>query len=188
MMSKEEAEKKNSKNTNSDEHKQKDSKNESKKKSMKEVKELEMRAKELEKENKELVTLVKTIQADFQNYKKRVEKLKEDDKLRANEAIITDLLDVLDAVELGIKHAESSKGDVDGLKLIYNKLMALLENYGCKKITSLEKFDPSLHLAIASQHTDDKKEDGKIVEVFQSGFKLGNKVIRHAKVKILKSD
>ena len=160
-----------------------ESKSESKVKSEIKASTLEKELKNLKKENEELITLLKTVQADFQNYKKRVDKLKDEDKLRANESIIKDLLDVLDAVEIGVKHSKD-----DGLSLIYNKLLSLLENYGCKKIAKLDRFDPSLHQAIAFEHTEDKNKDGMIIEVFQSGFKLGNKVIRHAKVKVLKKD
>ena len=126
--------------------------------------------------------------AEFDNYKKRTLKEKTELILNGGEKIITSLLPVLDDMERAQQNIEKSD-DVEALKegtnLVFKKLMTVLESAGLQKIdTDGKDFDTDVHEAIAMipATTDDQK--GKVIDCVQAGYKLNEKVIRHAKVAI----
>ena len=126
--------------------------------------------------------------AEFDNYRKRTLKEKTELILNGGEKIITSLLPVLDDMERAQQNIEKS-GDVEALKegtnLVFKKLMTVLESAGLQKIdTDGKDFDTDVHEAIAMipATTDDQK--GKVIDCVQAGYKLNEKVIRHAKVAI----
>ena len=126
--------------------------------------------------------------AEFDNYRKRTLKEKTELILNGGEKIITSLLPVLDDMERAQQHIEKSD-DVEALKegtnLVFKKLMTVLESAGLQKIdTDGKDFDTDVHEAIAMipATTDDQK--GKVIDCVQAGYKLNEKVIRHAKVAI----
>ncbi len=125
----------------------------------------------------------KRIQADFDNYKKRVQRDREEFAKQANDKLISELLGFVDDLE----RALCAPGDVDDLKKgicqIQGNLLALLRSYGLKEMPSEGDFDPNLHEALCIT----EGEEGKICEVFQKGYLLGPRVIRHAKVKVGKT-
>lgn len=122
------------------------------------------------------------VQAEFENYKKRTLREREDIVKCANEGLLADLLPVLDDFERALA-AQCSEGELrDGITKIHDNLAALLKDYGVKEIPS-ERFDPSVHEAFAVGDG----EDGKILEVYQKGYFLGNKVLRCSKVKVAKN-
>ncbi len=125
---------------------------------------------------------LKYFQADFENYKKRISKEREEFVSTANENLIRELLSVLDDFEMANTHAKN-KEDAEGLKLIHKNLLKILEKFGLKKIeTEGKKFDHNFHDVLLKEPSD--KEEGIILEELQAGYLLNGKVIRHSKVKI----
>lgn len=130
------------------------------------------------------------LQADFDNLKKRTLKEKAEFVKFANEALILDLVGILDDFERSIRAAEQKK-DFDllhqGVDMISKQLHRLLEEKGLKRIKSVgEKFDPNQHEAIEVEE-DKKSEDATILEEFQPGYMLNGRIIRPAKVKVVKN-
>lgn len=126
--------------------------------------------------------------AEFDNYRKRTLKEKTELILNGGEKAITALLPVLDDMERAIANSEKTddpKVLKEGMELIYNKFQKILETLGVKKIETNEAdFDTDVHEAIAMVPGmgDDKK--GKVLDCVQAGYKLNDKVIRHAKVAV----
>ena len=141
----------------------------------------------LKKESKktkeqELKETLQRVQADFENYKKRVERETEDFKKFASAELIGKLLPILDAFELSLKNSKDKEEFVKGIELIYAQLNEILGKEGLKKIEAVnQKFDPFLHEALMTEKSD---KDGLILEELQKGYMLGDKVIRHSKVKV----
>jgi len=128
------------------------------------------------------------LQAEFDNYKKRSFKERGDFIKFANEGLIIELLSILDNFERGIKSAEQKK-DYDllhqGVDMISKQLHSLLETKGLSRIKSLgEKFDPHQHEAVEVVEGDD---EGAVVEELQSGYLLSGRIVRPAKVKVIKA-
>lgn len=126
--------------------------------------------------------------ADFDNFRKRLIRDKEDAVSFANTSLLTDLIDVLDDFERAGEAAKKSK-DFDtlanGVELIEKRLMGLLEKkWGLTKYVPVnEAFDPEKHEALMMTESPDVKE-ATVAEVFQNGYILHGRVIRHAKVKV----
>lgn len=122
--------------------------------------------------------------ADFQNYKKRIERDQSSLKNFITAEIIKKYLVVVDDLELAFKNrptSEESKGWVDGINLIYQKLLSILEGEGVEVIPVDGEFDPNIHEAI-SQIDHPEVESGKIVDVMRQGYKIGDRIIRPALV------
>lgn len=146
--------------------------------------------KESEDSSKELWDKYLRLQAEFDNYKKRTFKERQDFIKFANEGLILELLSILDNFERGIKSAEQKK-DYEllhqGVDMISKQLHGLLETKGLNRIQSIgQPFDPHKHEAIEVVAGDDKEAD-IIVEELQPGYALNGRIIRPAKVKVLKS-
>ena len=134
---------------------------------------------------KELTETIQRLQADFENYKKRVENQDFEIKKYVKAEIITKLLSVLDSFELALKNTENKEEFIKGVELIYSQLFQTLEDLGLRKIQTNEcKFDPYKHEVLITKESN--KEDGVILEELQKGYMLDDKVIRHTKVKISK--
>lgn len=144
-----------------------------------EVNKLRQRLQAEEARSKENLDLAKRIQADFDNYKKRVAREKEETVRCANDKLIAELLGVVDDLERATGSA--GKGDVmrQGVEQVRDNLKALLCSYGLREITN-QSFDPQFHEAF----TVGEGEEGKIIEVYQKGYCLGPRVLRHSKVKV----
>ena len=121
------------------------------------------------------------LMADFQNYKKRVEKEKKD---YANEKLVTELLDVLDNFERALDQEGQGDSFKEGMEMIFKQLGDVLKKSGLAEIPALgEEFDPNFHNAVMSEETDDY-ESGKVSGVMQKGYTLNGKVIRPSMVKV----
>ena len=132
----------------------------------------------------ELTELVKRVQAEFENFKKR----EENNRLKfveySNAGLMLDLLPVLDSIDSGEKNWDEKT--IKAFEPIKNQLTEILKRNGLKEITSKgKKFDPEIHDCLIQEH-DEKKEDYEILEELQKGYCLKDKVLRHAKVKINK--
>ncbi|GAA8026035.1 nucleotide exchange factor GrpE [Helicobacter pylori] len=130
------------------------------------------------------------VHADFENVKKRLERDKSMALEYAYEKIALDLLPVIDAL-LGA-HKSAAEEDKEsaltkGLELTMEKLHEVLARHGIEGIECLEEFDPNFHNAIM-QVKSEEKENGKIVQVLQQGYKYKGRVLRPAIVSIAKND
>lgn len=127
------------------------------------------------------------LQAEFQNFKKRTEKEKSNLYKFANEKLFVDLLPLMDNMERALASTEDgSEGIVDGLKMIKKSLDEIFTKNGVEGINAVgEAFDPELHHAVMSDESDDHDSE-HVIEEFQKGYKLNEKVIRHSMVKVSK--
>lgn len=124
--------------------------------------------------------------AEFDNYKKRTLKEKAELLLNGSEKTVCAVLPVLDDFERALADkTDDVKAIKDGMQIIFNKFCKTLESLGVKKIeTEGKDFDVDFHEAVAMVPGmgDDKK--GKVIDCLQTGYKLNDKVIRHAKVAV----
>ncbi len=144
---------------------------------------------ELEKEkskSEDYLRRLQYLQADFENYRKRVEKEMSDNRLFGNQRILSDLIVVNDELELALREAEASGEDptiVEGVGMVHKRLQSILSKEGVERIHSLgSKFNPDLHDAALRVVSD--KEEGTIVEEIRQGYTLRGKVLRPSIVKV----
>lgn len=151
----------------------------------KEVAKLETQIEELTQEKAETFAQLQRISADYANFQKRAPKQIADSVAYEKQGIIKSLLPSLDNLEhalKGAKTADSLDAVVEGIQLVFDHMMDSLKAHGVERISSLgQEFDPSLHEAMM-RRTEEDKPDNVIVEEFQSGYKLGDQVIRPCKV------
>lgn len=133
---------------------------------------------------KDLTDSLQRLQADFENYKKRVEKQTSELKKYAQAEIVAKLLPVLDSFEIAFKNTNNKEEFIKGVEMIFSQLFQTLEDLGLKKIDSNCRFDPYKHEVLLTQESD--KEDGHILEELQKGYLFKDLIIRHSKVKIAK--
>lgn len=149
--------------------------------------ELKTRIELLQKERDEYLTLAQRIQADFDNFRRRNACVRAESIDEGERETIKSLIGALDSFERAMKVAEES-GEctpfADGVALVYRQFNEALCKIGLTEIEALgEPFDPELHNAIM-QVPAPEIESGKVVEVFQKGYKLKDKIVRHAMVKV----
>jgi len=124
--------------------------------------------------------------AEFENYKKRTSRERIELFSTANRELMTALLPVLDDFERGLNEIEkSSEGPLlEGMQLIYNKFKNTLTQKGLKEVEVEhgDAFDAEIHEAISQIPAPDKKLKGKIIDVVEKGYKLGDLIIRYPKV------
>ena len=125
------------------------------------------------------------IQADFDNYRKRAQKENEEFKKFAIESFIAEMLDIVDDLERALSHADKGSDLAVGVNAVRNNLIKILRSKGLEEIDTNGKFDPNVHEAFCIQPGE---EDGDIVEVFQKGYRIGDRVLRYAKVKVTKTE
>ncbi len=138
----------------------------------------------------QIVEAYKNIKENYESYVNRVEKNFEKMKREAKERIISNLVPVLDSFEISLKSINESVSDIDtikkGISLIYSQLLDVLKNEGMEIINSEgSKFDPSLHEAIEIVETEEL-EDEIIIKEYRPAYRLLDKVIRPATVKVAK--
>lgn len=139
---------------------------------------------EVEKQKKDYLFLA----AEFDNYRKRTLKEKAEIIKNGGENVLKGLLPILDDFERGIKAAASdsnSESMLEGMKLIYNKLVKYMESLGVKEmISNGEPFDADFHEAIAQVPAPSEDMKGKVLDTVQKGYMINDKVLRHAKVAV----
>lgn len=124
------------------------------------------------------------LMADFQNFKRRTEKEKNDIYAFANEKIISELLNVIDNFERALAAGNADDSFYKGMEMILKQLQGVLDKAGASEIKALgEDFDPNFHSAVMTEDSTEY-ESGKVTEVLQKGYILNNKVIRPAMVKV----
>ncbi|MGD9963392.1 MAG: nucleotide exchange factor GrpE [Thermoplasmata archaeon] len=137
----------------------------------------------------ELTDDLKRLQAEFENYKKRVAKEGSERSRVGAEAVVRDLLAVMDTFDKALEDAGKNdypKQLKKGLEGIHRQLLQTLQRQGLREIETDGAFDPFEHEAMNREERDDV-EDGSILEVYQKGYALGPKVIRTAKVRVSKT-
>lgn len=144
------------------------------------------RAARLQAEKDELMQTLVRRQADFENYRKRIERERQEDRRHGTGRLIEDLLPILDAFERAIKaHDDPAYEEyLKGLELIYRQLWDTLARHGLERIAAAGKpFDPHYHQAIERVESDEYP-DGTVVEVLQDGFIFHGRVVRPSVVRV----
>jgi molecular chaperone GrpE len=120
--------------------------------------------------------------ADFENYKKRAARERQEYVALANERLIGELLPILDDLERALAAAEEHQEAQleEGVRLVHRSLEGLLERHGVKPIETDGQFDPHVHEALLSQPS--AAAEGSVIDVVQKGYKLGDRVVRPARV------
>ena len=118
------------------------------------------------------------VTAEYQNYRTRTQKEKEDIYARANEKFVEELLDVIDNFERAMGSKPEDDAFADGIELIYKQFLAILEKEHVKEINAKgEKFNPEYHMAVSTMAVEGLESD-MVAEVIKKGYTLGDKVIR----------
>lgn len=122
--------------------------------------------------------------AEYDNYRKRSQKEKDNAWTTAKADTVKAFLPVYDNLERALKQETADEAYAKGVQMTMTQLKSVLEKLGIQEIPALgETFDPAVHDAV--MHVDDESAgENTIVEVFQAGFQLGDKIIRHAMVKV----
>jgi len=125
------------------------------------------------------------LSAEFDNYRKRVQRERLELMKMAGTEIILSVIPVLDDLERALQSMKETDPAREGLKLIYNKLLAILDSKGLKAMQSVGKpFDPELHDAITNIPAKSPDQKGLVADEIEKGNYLHDKVIRHAKVTV----
>ena len=160
-----------------------------KKKEEKEVEELKRKLEEKEKEIKDEHDRLLRTAADFENYKKRAAKEKEDWIKFANEDLMRVILPFIDNLERALNHAEKVVDTgvmIEGIRLTLQQILQSLGKLGLVHFESVGKpFDPAMHEAMLVVETD-QFEPNQVVEEFQKGYLLNNRLLRPATVSVSK--
>jgi len=145
--------------------------------------ELEERLAEVERERDEYLNDLKRVAADFENYRKRVARDQEGLVARAHERLVKELLPVLDDLERALDAAEHHEEVkvLEGVRMTKDALAAVLASEGVEEIPADGPFDPHVHEALMAQPAEGV-EPGHVVHVVQRGYRIGDAVLRPARV------
>ena len=156
----------------------------------KEIEELKKKLEEKEKEFKEHHDRLLRLAADFENYKKRAAREKEDWTKFANEDLIKAILPFIDNLERAVNHAQKVADTgvlIEGVRLTLQQLLQALNKFGLSSFESVGKpFDPAKHEAMLVVETN-QHEPNQVVEEFQKGYLLNDRLLRPATVSVSKS-
>ena len=138
-------------------------------------------------EKQDLLETIQRLQADFENFRKRVDRDRQDFCNFAGRSMVEKMLPALDNFELALKNKnhENKEEFVKAIEMVHQQIMDIMENEGLEKIkTEGNMFDPELHTPIVQEESD--KKPNTILEDVQAGYMFKDKVLRHSKVKIAK--
>jgi molecular chaperone GrpE len=137
----------------------------------------------LEAERDEYLALAQRLQADFENYRKRAVRDQERLVAHAHERLVRELLPILDDLERAVGAAEQHEEAklIEGVKLVEKSLRSALAKEGLVEIATDGPFDPHVHEALLTQPRPDA-EPGTVLEVVQRGYRVGDRVVRPARV------
>ena len=151
--------------------------------------EIRQELEKLEQENADLLDKLRRVSADYDNFQKRVPRQVADTVAYEREKIIKSLLPALDNFEHALANAEKAENPqavAEGVKMVYNQMLDILKSHGVEQIKAKgQDFNPSHHQAIMKQHDPDKK-DNVVLEEFQRGYKLNDRLIRPSRVVVNK--
>jgi molecular chaperone GrpE len=149
-----------------------------------ELEEAKARLEEADAKRDEYLGDLQRLAADFDNYRKRVARDQESLAARAHERLVKELLPVLDdlerALDAAARHEEATLEE--GVRLVHRELSAALAREGLAEIETNGRFDPHVHEALLSQPSE--ADEGSVLEVLQKGYRLGDRVLRPARVVI----
>ena len=138
----------------------------------------------LEKERDEMKALAQRVQADFDNFRRRNATVMTDCREEGLRSCIKELLPVLDNFDRAMESAKGVQNDwLEGVRLVQRQLMETLGKCGVKEIPAEGMFDPNLHEAVM-QEAAEGAESGAILAVFQKGYQVNDRIIRHSMVKV----
>jgi molecular chaperone GrpE len=125
---------------------------------------------------------LKRLAAEFENYKKRTAREQVSLSARATERLVKELLPIVDDLERALEAAEEHEEAKleEGVRLVHRQLASVLEREGLAEIETDGKFDPHVHEALLSQPSE--ADEGSVIEVLQKGYRLGDRVVRPARV------
>lgn len=129
------------------------------------------------------------LRAEFENFKRRNMREREDAIRFANQSLIREMLGVLDAFDLAASHipdSDEGRAIAEGIDMTRKQLVGVLEKHGLRPIDTSGAFDPSLHEAVL-QESSEGHEDNDILAVMQKGYCLHDRVVRPAMVKVCKN-
>lgn len=158
-----------------------------------ELKKTQEENEKLIKENNELIEKIKYTQAELINYRRRKDEETENLLKYANKDIILELLPIVDNFERAISLDDNDLTDelskfLSGFKMMYSQMNEVLKKFGVSEINrAREEFDPNLEQALMTDNDKERKDD-EVLEVLLKGYKLKDRVIRPATVKINKID
>ena len=134
------------------------------------------------RERDEYLDALQRTKAEFDNYRKRVQRDQADLVARAGERLVRELLPVLDDLERALEAAELHEEAKleDGVRLVHRSLADVLRREGLEEIETDGRFDPHVHEALLAQPSD--AEEGAVISVLQKGYRLGDRVLRPARV------
>lgn len=138
---------------------------------------------ELQKKLDDTIALLQRNQADFDNFRKRNASVRADSYDEGKRDCIRALLPVLDDFDRVAESDPGADGWADGVKLVHKKFAEILKKEGLEEIPSDGAFDPELHNAVMTEAVEGL-ESGNIVQTFQKGYKVKEKIIRHSMVKV----
>jgi len=134
---------------------------------------------EARKERDEYLDALQRLKAEFDNYRKRVARDQQELAARAHERLVKELVPILDDLERALAH----EGDLDeGIRLIHRQFSEALAKEGLTEVPTEGKFDPHTQEALLSQPSD--AAEGDVIQVLQKGYRLGDRVLRPARVVI----
>ncbi|MGI6705265.1 MAG: nucleotide exchange factor GrpE [Clostridia bacterium] len=155
-----------------------------------ESEEIDSRIKNLIEEKESYIALAKRVQADFDNYRKRNNKAVAEAFEEGMAEAVLKILPVLDNLERALEATQKNSTDdafVEGLDKIIKQFLDILHKMGLEEIPALgEDFDPEIHNAVMQAEVEEGQKEGMIVEVFQKGYKMKDKVLRYSMVKVAK--
>ncbi|HET9323413.1 MAG TPA: nucleotide exchange factor GrpE [Gaiellaceae bacterium] len=136
----------------------------------------------LRQERNELVDTLQRVQAEFDNYRKRTARDQQSLVARAHERLAKELLPVLDDLERALEAAEAHEEAKleEGVALVARSLADVLRKEGLEEVPTDGRFDPHVHEALLTQPSSE--DEGTVIEVLQKGYRLGDRVLRPARV------
>ena len=138
----------------------------------------------LQKERDDTVQLLQRIQADFDNYRRRNASIRLDSYEEGKRDAVKSMLPALDSFERALlSTGEADAGFVEGVKLVQRQMLDELKKLGLEEVEAGGAFDPNLHEAVLREKAEGKKS-GQILEVLQKGYRVGDRIVRHAMVKV----
>jgi molecular chaperone GrpE len=142
----------------------------------------------LAKERDEFRTLAQRVQADFENYRKRMLREQTEAISRANEGLLEQLLPVLDSFELALNQLRDADDKIrKGVELVFSELVNVLEKAGVERIDATGvPFDPNIHEAVMQEGGDDGEP--VVSETVRTGYRLKGRLLRPAMVKVARED
>lgn len=155
------------------------------------MKDLEEKLASKEREAQENYDRLLRVSAEFENYKKRAAREMEEFRKFSNQALIKEMLSVVDHLELAMNstegHKSIEKGLLEGLKMTHNEILKVFEKFHVTPISAMGKtFDPTFHEAVMQEETDDFPEN-TVVKELQKGYLIHDRLLRPAMVVVAKS-